>query len=88
MEKLIGGPFPPLPFDFFFFSLARRGMLASVHLVLLVSCVHQQLLGAAGARCEAYSMELDAARLDPCSSFVVRGRGCFANSLQVDNHSV
>ena len=63
-------------------------MLARVAWLLLVSCVHQQMLGAAGARCEAYSMELDAARLDPCSSFVVRGRGCFANSLQVDNDLV
>ena len=69
-------------------SERTASMLARVAWLLLVSCVHQQMLGAAGARCEAYSMELDAARLDPCSSFVVRGRGCFANSLQVDNHSV
>lgn len=59
-----------------------------VTLLLLVSCVHQQLLGAVGARCEAYSMELDATHLDPCSSFVVKGTGCFDNSLQVGTHIV
>jgi hypothetical protein len=45
-----------------------------------VSCV----IPCSRAACREYTMELDGYYLDPCSSFSVKGNGCFANDLERD----